>query len=120
MKKSIKKLFKAVFAKISIIIQWFEAQIKDYAEHMARDSRSLRVVLNWVYCLFYLWLVWYGVTHYKECINTAIVSTSTLVGAIFTGYVFSKSYEKGKIQDTLKEASKQVVTPSPGENEAGD
>lgn len=112
----IKKFFKGIFAKIGKIIAWLEQEITDYAKHLARDSRSLRVILNWVYCLFYLWLVWYGVTNYKECINTAIISTSTLVGAIFTGYVFSKSYEKGKIADAIK----PTAPPTPEESEASD
>lgn len=115
----IKNFFKGIWSRISRVIAWLEKQIIDHAEHLSRDGRSLRVILNWVYCIFYLWLVWYGVTHYKECLNTAIVSTSTLVAAIFTGYVFSKSYEKGKLAETLK-SNQPVQPPTPEEDGASD
>ena len=95
-----KKVISAISTRIKSSFVWLEKQIVSSAEHIAEDSRSLRVLLNWVYCIFYLWLVWYGVTHYKDCITTAIISTSTLVGAIFTGYVFTKSYEKVRMKES--------------------
>ena len=89
-------------------------EVVDFLQNLARDVRSLRSLLCWVYCFLYIWVVVYGVTHYKECINTAIISTSTLVGAIFTGYVFSKSYEKV----SLKEQDGTANKPDPNENGA--
>ena len=75
-------------------LHWLADEVIEFFQNLSRDLRSIRSLFNYVYLILYVWLVWYGATHYKESINTAIMSTATLVGAIFSGYVFSRSYEK--------------------------
>jgi hypothetical protein len=58
--------------------------------------QSLRVVLNWIFCFLYIWVVIYAVIHYESSVNTAIVSTAATVNIIFTNYVISKHIKNNK------------------------
>ncbi len=118
----IKQFFSRAAKYIGKVFTWLENQVAIYADKAVEGSRSLKVLLNWVYCFFYLWLVWYGVRHYPECIKTAIVSTSALIGTIFTGYVIGTSYENKQANQygTNTSPAKADVKPDPDEDGASD
>lgn len=104
------------------ILHWLTDEVVDFFQNLARDVKSLRSLLNWIYCLTYIWLVWYCVTHYKESANTAIMTTGTIVSAIFAGYVFTKSYEKVKgmtLENENAKISNSAEATKPNPNEDG-
>jgi hypothetical protein len=59
-----------------------------------RDFRSLRALWNWIYLALYVFLCIWAALFYPKALATAIITTGTLVGTIFTVYVASSSYEK--------------------------
>lgn len=83
---------------INKIFSWFKKELIEFFSNFSRDIRSLRSILNWIYCFFYLWLVHYCVKNSPASMDTAIVTTGSVVSIIFTSYVFSKSYEKTRIK----------------------
>jgi len=76
------------------IFSWLLNHLDKFSNRLVRELAESRSMLNWVYCTCYLALVWYCVITNPSSMNTAIVTTGTLVGAIFTSYVFGQSYEK--------------------------
>ena len=98
------------------LIAWLGDETIDFFQNLARDIRSLRSLLCWVYCFLYMWVVWYCLTHYPESANTVVMTTGGIVSAVFGGYVFSKSYEKGK---TIEQEIRKDNKPDPNEDGAG-
>ena len=86
------------------------------AQNFSRDIKSLRSLFNWIYLILYVWLVWYSVTRYKESIPTALTCTASIVSVIFSGYVFSKTYEKKNKDLTYAENTGNTQPPK---NETG-
>lgn len=80
------------------ILGWLKKEVSDFFNNFSRDVKSLRSVLNWIYCLFYLWVVVYCITHNPSSMDTAIATTGGVVSIIFTSYVASKSYEKVRMK----------------------
>lgn len=81
---------------ISRFLNWLGNEVMEFFQNLARDIRSLKSLLCWVYCFLYIWVAWYALTHYPASANTVVMTTGGIVSAVFTGYVFAKSYEKGK------------------------
>lgn len=83
---------------INKIFEWLKKELVEFFSNFSKDIRSLRSILNWIYCFFYLWLVHYCVKNSPASMDTAIITTGSVVSIIFTSYVFSKSYEKTRIK----------------------
>ena len=66
----------------------------DFAQNLARDFKSLRTLWNWIYMALYVWISVYAVRTYPDAISTVVTVTGGVVSVIFTGYVFTKTYEK--------------------------
>lgn len=80
----------------------FDRFTKDLTEH--------RVLLNWLYAVAYLALVFFCAVTNKSSQNTAIVTTGSIVSAIFATYVLGSSYEKV--------AKMRLTSPASGASEA--
>ena len=87
-------------------LSWLGDETIEFFQNLARDVRSLRSLLCWVYCFLYIWVAWYALTHYPSSANTVVMTTGGIVSAIFTGYVFTKSYEKVKAKEAAWAAVK--------------
>jgi hypothetical protein len=77
------------------LVGWGHREVRESANNLMRDFRSLRSLFNFLYLLLYMFLcVWAALYYAKECLNTAIMSTASIVMAIFTAYVWSSSKDK--------------------------
>jgi hypothetical protein len=66
----------------------------DFIQNLIRDLKSLRAVWNYFYLGLYAFLcIWTALRH-PEHLSMAITVTGGIVSVVFTGYVFSKTYEK--------------------------
>jgi hypothetical protein len=60
-----------------------------------RDMRSLKALWNWLFMALFTWeCIWALLYDAETCGTTVITCTATLVGAIFTNYVWSSYFEK--------------------------
>lgn len=53
----------------------------------------------WIYTITYIFLIIYSTLKYESVASTAITSTATLVGIIFSGYIFSKTFKKDQANE---------------------
>lgn len=75
--------------------EWLTRHAKDWAENMARDIKSFRVIWNTIYLALFAFLcIWAALYYPNTSLNTAIFTTGGIVSAIFTGYVWSTTKEK--------------------------
>lgn len=99
------------------LIQWCHEEIRESASNLMRDLRSLRALWNWLIFALYTWACVWGVLYYPEiAIKTVIVTTGTLVGAIFTNYVWASYMEKKNING----AKTPPKTPAASAPKGGD
>jgi FtsH-binding integral membrane protein len=68
----------------------------DFAQNLMRDLKSLRALWNWIYMGLYVCVCVWTVLKHPDYIPTVISVTGSVVSIIFTGYVLSKAYEKGR------------------------
>lgn len=89
----------------------------DLVQNLIRDLKSLRALWNWLYLALYVFLCVWAALHHPEHLSTALTVTGGIVSVVFTGYIFSKAYEK---KNGLN-GNNHVPPPEPGvENDAGD
>jgi len=87
----------------------------DLAQNLIRDLKSLRSLWNWIFMALYVWVCVWTVLYHPDVIPTVITVTGGVVSVIFSGYVFSRTYEK------VKNGGNGNGHPSNGEeNGAGD
>lgn len=96
------------------LIVWCHKEFRESAENFMRDFRSLRALWNWIYLALYIFLCIWAALFYPQALATAIVTTGTIVGAIFTVYVASRTYEKVV---KMKNGFKKPVKPRSPEDE---
>ena len=53
-------------------------------------------VTYWLYLTLYVYLCVWVALHHPDHLSTALTVTGGIVSVVFTGYVFSKTYEKVK------------------------
>ena len=68
----------------------------DIIQNILRDLKSLRAMWNWLYLALYVYLCIWVALHHPDHLGTALTVTGGIVSVVFTGYVFSKTYEKVK------------------------
>lgn len=88
----------------------------DIAANVSRDFKSMRALWNWLFLVLYGWVVIYLTRHQGAiCGNTIVVTTGSIVTAIFTNYVWSSYMEK---KNRLTPVIIPPTPPTPGdENE---
>ena len=105
-----KNKFPWLFEQVSAILSWFHDEIHRFANNLMKDLRSLRALFNYVYLLLYVFLCVWGALYYaKDSLNTAIVTTGSIVSAIFAAYVWSTTKEKEIGARTVSPISKPVT-----------
>jgi hypothetical protein len=82
----------ASYVKLAYV--WTVTRIDSLIDKIVRELSESRSILCWLYCVFYMWLVVFCVKSNPLSMNTAIMTTGTIVGTIFGAYVISSSYEK--------------------------
>lgn len=70
------------------------ASQSDFIRNVIRDMKSTRSLWCWVYLALYVWIAAWALTHRPQAARTVVSVTGGLASCIFTGYVFSKSFEK--------------------------
>lgn len=85
---------------------------------ITRELSDNRVILNWMYCLAYLALIFFCAHDNKESQSAAIYATAGIVGTIFSAWVIGTSYEK--VQFMRVESSRPRMTEKEQEEAAGD
>lgn len=87
---------------------------------LTKELADNRAILNWMYCLAYLALIFFCVHDNKESQNAAIYATAGIVGTIFSAWVIGTSYEK--VQTMRIDAAKPPpqMSDEEQENAAGD
>lgn len=116
----IKTSFARVSGQLSSISDWCYDETRQFATNLMVDLRSLRALFNYVYLLLYVFLcVWAALFYAKDSLNTAIVTTGSIVTGIFAAYVWSTTKEK---ESGLRQIS-PIAIPQPQkrphENEEG-
>lgn len=107
-------MIKKGFDAFKSVVAWCHREFRESAENAMRDFRSLRALWNWIYLTLYVFLCVWTAFYYPAALSTAIVTTGTLVGAIFTVYVASRTYEKVV---KMKNGFKKPVKPRSSEDE---
>jgi len=98
--------------------QWLLSLVQsDFAKNLARDFKSLRSLWNWIYMTLYVWTVVMTVLFHPQAIPTALTVTGSVISVIFTGYVFSKTYEKTRMRNPAIPCAPAAGT---SEEESGD
>lgn len=65
----------------------------DFVRNFIRDLKSLRALWNYVYLALFCFLCVWSALYHPEHLGTAIMTTGTVVSVIFSGYIFSRSWE---------------------------
>lgn len=89
----------------------------DIIQNVLRDLKSLRAMWNWLYLALYVYLCVWVALHHPDHLSTALTVTGGIVSVVFTGYVFSKTYEKIKNGNGNEN---HQPPPTADENGAGD
>lgn len=102
------------------MVLWAHREFRDFSNNLMRDMRSLRALFNYVYLFLYVFLcVWAALYYGKDHLGTAIMTTGTIVGTIFTVYVWGTNKEKEMGVKPLSMAP-PPKKPEAGEEEASD
>jgi hypothetical protein len=101
-----------------VLFRYLKSKSDQILDGVTEELSQNRAILNWVYCASYLAMAWYSILNYPESVDVCIMTTGTLVGAIFASYVFGASYEKAT---EIKYGSKppEPATSWDSENEEG-
>ncbi|HET6456648.1 MAG TPA: hypothetical protein VFI02_19785 [Armatimonadota bacterium] len=102
------------------IVVWCHKEFRESAENLMRDFRSLRALWNWIYLALYVFLCVWTALYYPAALPTAIITTGTIVGTIFTVYVASNSYEKVARMNNGHMKPAAPVKPEKPEDELSD
>lgn len=96
---------------------WAIRNIQDWANNFVRDLKSIRALWNFLYLALYVFLcVWAALYYAKDSLNTAIVTTGSIVSAIFAAYVWSTTKEKELYSRPISPIS---IPEKPHKNEEG-
>lgn len=68
------------------------SELLKIVSHHLRDLKSIRITLIWLYSIVFLFLVIYSTLKYENVASTSITATASLVGVIFSGYIYSKTH----------------------------
>ena len=87
-------MFSWIFNRANLVKQ------SSVTQSLIRKLGSYRVIWNWAYLSYFLVLCTYVVLKYPATATTVVTVCGGVVSVIFTGYVASKAYERGKGVDT--------------------
>lgn len=68
-------------------LHYMWGKVQHAFDGLTKELSDHRVILNWLYALAYLALIFFCVTTNKESMTAAIYSTAGIVGTIFSAWV---------------------------------
>lgn len=76
------------------LIGHLAANVNHVFDGLTKELSENRALLNWVYAIAYLALIFYCAVTNKDAQTAAIYATAGIIGTIFASWVIGASYEK--------------------------
>ena len=100
---------------VKAVLDKFKGAMRsDLIQNIIRDIKSTRSLWCWVYLALYVWIAAWALMNRPQAARTVVSVTGGLAGSIFTGYVFSKSFEK---RHRIGAYAPPAGAPEPGRGE---